>query len=290
MKPIKEESMSLTERTQSVSSVPKIPMDFIEFKSRYNELLNHHLNENIYHDELSFIKKWFDTYSNGSDVLQNRTKPELLTPIEKRGLDVLKTKNYYYDLELTFTLICKFLKQRRKEVKTELKTKPEPPQQNEIIDLDAVKKNKPDFKIPYSIMNDAILSLELSLMEEKKTVPVYVKQEQTYVPKPCFKPESIDGIMTILNNFFETSQQDELKRIIETGSNSNKKLLFRDNGNKLTDYFKKLFESNIITGCYKKDLINWIVQNFENIRGEYKFRTVEKIISGEGQPCKNPII
>lgn len=290
MKPIKEESMSLTERTQSVSSVPKIPMDFIEFKSRYNELLNHHLNENIYHDELSFVKKWFETYLNGSNLLKKRTKPELLTSIEKRGLEVLKTKNYYYDLELSFSLICEFLKQRKKEIKKELKTKPESPQQNEIMDFDVVKKNKPDFKIPYSIMNDAIKSLELSLIEDKKTVPVYVKQEQTYIPKPCFKPESIDGIITTLKDFFDNTEHAELRRIIETGSNANEKLLFRDSGNKLTDYLKKLFESNLITGCYKKDLINWIVQNFENISGEYKFRTVEKIISGESQQCKNPII
>lgn len=118
--------------------------------------------------------------------------------------------------------------------------------------------------------------------------------EVEYFPKPCFKAELIENITLELNTFFDPSQHFELKRIIETGSNTIEKLLFKDNGNRLTDYFKQLFERDVITGCTKKDLINWIVVNFKftyrSSQKEFKYKTVESIISGNENPCKNPIV
>lgn len=118
--------------------------------------------------------------------------------------------------------------------------------------------------------------------------------ETLYTPKPCFKSELIDRITKDLNAFFEVSQQVELKRIIETGSNANVKLLFRDNGNKLTDYFRELFNNNTITGCTKTVLINWIIDSFKytnkGLIKDYDFKTVEKTISNKDRLCKNPII
>ena len=129
-----------------------------------------------------------------------------------------------------------------------------------------------------------------SKIEDRKTFTVDIKQEQTYVPKPCFKPKSIDRIITTLNDFFDATEHVELRRIIETGSNTNEKLLFRDNGNRLTDYFKRLIEDDTITGCNKKNLINWIIENFKNIKGDYNYKTVQKTISGNQNACENPII
>lgn len=119
------------------------------------------------------------------------------------------------------------------------------------------------------------------------------KTEQTYTPKPCFKLGSIEEVTKDLNSFFDASQHAELKRIIKTGSNTSDKLLFRDNGNRLSDYFKRLFEKDTITGCDKKDLIQWIVKNFKyayrKTQKEFIYKTVEKTISGDQNPCKNPI-
>lgn len=169
METISNKSISLTETTQSISTRPKVPMTLDDFKKRYNELLNFHLNEYIDHSELTFAQMWTDAYLNLSSILQKSAEHELLTAIEKRGLEALKKKQYYQNLELSFNEIRKFLKQRMKVVKKGLKTKPESPQQKEIIDFDAVKQNKPDYKIPYSIMNDAISSLKLALIEDRKT-------------------------------------------------------------------------------------------------------------------------
>lgn len=289
MKKISNKTISLTETTQSIITRPKVPMTLDDFKKRYNELLNFHLNEYVDHSELTFAKMWADAYLNLSSILQKSTDHKLLTTIEKQGLEALKKKQYYQNLKLSFNEIRKFLKQRMKVVKKELKTKPESPQQNVNMDFDVDKQNKPDFKIPYSIMNDAISTLQLALIEDKKVFPIDVKQEQTYVSKPCFKAESIDSIIITLKDFFDVAEHVELRRIIETGSNVNGKLLFRDNGNRLTDYFKRLIQHDIITGCNKKDLINWIIQNFKNIKGDYNYKTVENTISSKENSCKKQI-
>jgi hypothetical protein len=168
MKPIRDESI-ISESTQRVSSASKIPMDFDEFKRRYNELLDSYMGENKYYNELTFVKMWFSRYSKLSDLLQKTTKPEPLTPIEKRGLKALGTKDHYSNLEISFSLICKFLKQKRRQVKAELKSNLESPQQNEILNLNVVKNKKPDSNIPHIIMNEAILSIQESIIEDKKS-------------------------------------------------------------------------------------------------------------------------
>lgn len=144
-----------------------------------------------------------------------------------------------------------------------------------------------------SINFDELKSIKELETNTTEALQQRIKPKGTYTPKPCFKPESIQSITDTLNTFFEASQHAELKRIIETGNKATEKLFFRDNGNKLSDYFKILYENKIIIGCAKKDLINWIVENFVfNYRKEQKefiYKTVEKTISGTAQPCKNPI-
>ncbi len=159
-------------------------------------------------------------------------------------------------------------------------------------------------KVHFESVNKAFESSinfeELKLIKDFETNPIKVakqvntKSKELYTPKPCFKPESIESITNVLNTFFNPLQHDELKRIIETGGNAKEKLLFRDNGNKLTDCFRQLYENNTIVSCTKTVLINWIVDNFEYTNGRiqknYDFKSVEKIISSKDRLCKNPII
>lgn len=167
---------------------------------------------------------------------------------------------------------------------------------NDIMRIDNLKSQ---IKNHEKTINNSFLvylrkDIEIYIHETKsKALDLSDTKEKEYTPRPCFNPESIKEIMTTLKTFFDASQHTELKRIIETGSYSNEKLLFRDNSNKLSDYFKILFEKNTITGCDKKDLINWIVKNFKytyrKTQKDFIFKTVEKTISGDQNPCKNPI-
>jgi hypothetical protein len=112
--------------------------------------------------------------------------------------------------------------------------------------------------------------------------------------KPQFKTEIIDTVFDIIKDYFEAEQQSDLKQLLSTGNNASQKLLFKDNGNRLSDTLKQLIESYFITPYSKQDLIEWVVSNFQfYYRGEvrnYSFDTVEKTISRNNNPCKNPII
>lgn len=170
----------------------------------------------------------------------------------------------------------------------------------EVILSIQLKKSplKNDIKNVSNVLDKSINLKELEYLREVKKSEIKESQqvhrsEEIYIPKPFFIASSIEDIITTLNSYFDVSQQNELKRIIETGSNTKEKLLFKDSGNRLTDYLKRLFEKDIITSCLKKDLINWIVENFKytnrGIEKDFIYRTVEKTISGNGQPCKNQI-
>lgn len=119
-------------------------------------------------------------------------------------------------------------------------------------------------------------------------------QHNTVESKPVLKPEAHSIVFNILKDYFSTEQQAGLKLLIDSGKSSSRKLLFKDNGNRLTDTFKKLFEYGFIIGCQKKDLIDWIISNFTFTykSKEIPFRqgTVEKTISRNHYPCKSPLI
>lgn len=110
---------------------------------------------------------------------------------------------------------------------------------------------------------------------------------------PSFKKKYITDILNIFEGYFSKQHFGLLKALLD-GEQPSEKLLFKDNGNKLANVFRQLFEDQIITGCNKKELERWILQNFK-----YKYRGVQKdftehylndVISTEIKPCKNPII
>jgi hypothetical protein len=111
---------------------------------------------------------------------------------------------------------------------------------------------------------------------------------------PIFTPESIPQIFDLLKGFFSPPQQDELLKILQTGGNASKCLLFSDSGNRLADAFKQLYDCDIIKGCQKKELENWIGQNFQ-----YRYRDkitkftpryLNDIISSNKDKCQKPIL
>lgn len=128
----------------------------------------------------------------------------------------------------------------------------------------------------------------------KKTKEKPQQQNTTIEIKPTFKPEIIDTLHGILKDFFETTRQAELKTILQNGNNASQKLLFKDNGNRLTDTFKQLIEKDLITGCDKQNIEKWICDNFQFLNKgnakDFTKATVNKTISKNTQPCKAPLI
>lgn len=158
------------------------------------------------------------------------------------------------------------------------------------------KQGHTKFTLPNTFLNPSNIHQQNNIepLPSQSQQPDTLTTNQEYIPKPCFKPESIESIANVLNTFFDPLQHTELKRIMETGGKAKEKLLFRDNSNRLTDYFKQLIESDIIVGCNKTVLKNWIVDNFKYTNGKTQNnfipKTVEKTLSSKEQLCKNPIV
>ncbi len=112
---------------------------------------------------------------------------------------------------------------------------------------------------------------------------------------PVFDAQIIDTILEILNVHFR-NQNKELKSLLENQHKPTEKLNFTNNGNKLADFFKQLFEAKLISNCTKKELEQWIFENFTFKSGgtqkDFKLKTLEDIISNKGAkpPCMNPLI
>lgn len=111
---------------------------------------------------------------------------------------------------------------------------------------------------------------------------------------PIFTPEYIPQIFDLLKGFFSLPNQNELLKILQTGGNASKCLLFSDSGSRLADAFKQLYDCDIIKGCQKKELENWISQNFQ-----YRYRDkvtkftpryLNDIISSNKDKCQKPIL
>lgn len=110
---------------------------------------------------------------------------------------------------------------------------------------------------------------------------------------PFFDPVYVPDIHRHLHKYFAQDQQDLLRERISNDTAIGEKLVFLDNGNKLADAFKKLFESQIITRCRKNELISWIADNFMFRKGDntvnFNEKTLTDIISSNIKNCKNPI-
>ena len=112
--------------------------------------------------------------------------------------------------------------------------------------------------------------------------------------RPIISESAISPFFEILKEFFALEQQPLLKTLLQTGAGAGQHLIFLSNGKRLADSFKKLYEHQFITGCQKQDLEQWILSNFKyqpksqikSFSSDY----IEKCISRNSWPCKDPII
>lgn len=114
------------------------------------------------------------------------------------------------------------------------------------------------------------------------------------IQSPTFNPHYIKDIYDLLKNHFSIEKQADLLKLLKNNTTLVEPLIFLDSGNRLADAFKQLKESDIITGCTKKVLENWILDHFK-----YSFRQKTKkftahylndIISSKNDKCQNPLL
>ena len=136
---------------------------------------------------------------------------------------------------------------------------------------------------------------ELPVQEEKERVPIRNHPAITKkANRVVFKPEAVNQVFHLLKDHFPKEQQEELKRILIEGGNTKQPLYFMDNGTRLAHALRHFKEADIITGCNKKQLEEWLITNFvyKNRKGEIAHFSADyatKLISRNSNICKNPI-
>lgn len=111
---------------------------------------------------------------------------------------------------------------------------------------------------------------------------------------PVFDIRYRSEIYTILQSYFNVTDQNILKHLLEVTVNLAKPLLFLESANKLADAFKQLYDCKVLTGCTKLELETWIRINFNYMhRGKVKSfdaKYLNDLISTRKDSCNNPII
>jgi hypothetical protein len=133
-----------------------------------------------------------------------------------------------------------------------------------------------------------------SCSESKSEKLLEIEAKAYKLGKPIFKSVAIPQIFDILKGFFASEDQSVFKELLETGDSVTTPILFLGNGNKLADTFKQLIDANIIVGCQKKELEDWIAKKFKFLyRGkvmDFKQKYLNDIISSNKDKCQKPIL
>ena len=111
-------------------------------------------------------------------------------------------------------------------------------------------------------------------------------------------PQFVEGIAEesahILKGYFNKSDREQLLPLLRENQPPASLLVFHGNGNQLADAFKQLYEANLIVGCLKSDLEEWISRHFAYVLRKQQ-RTLPAsylaaIISSNAKPCQSPIL
>lgn len=111
---------------------------------------------------------------------------------------------------------------------------------------------------------------------------------------PTFTGTTLGSFYELFKDYFSVEDRQYLLPLLKDNSKPTLPLVFKGNGNQLADAFKQLYEANLIVGCTKTELEEWISLNFE-----YVYRDQQKtlpasylnsIISSNTKPCQSPIL
>lgn len=149
--------------------------------------------------------------------------------------------------------------------------------------------------ISYEIIIESLKAISNPIVEPKSINRFPEREDEKRVEsKPKFKQELQEDIYSILKDFFDINERNQLWQLIETGNDLDKPILFLGNGNRLADTFKQFIKADVITGCQQNQLEGWIVKNFQYIRQgkthSFTPRYLNDIISTKKDLCRKPLL
>ncbi|WP_224744356.1 hypothetical protein [Pontibacter aquaedesilientis] len=111
---------------------------------------------------------------------------------------------------------------------------------------------------------------------------------------PQFVEGMAEDFAQILKGYFDKSDREQLLPLLSENQSPAALLVFHGNGNQLADAFKQLYEANLIVGCLKSDLEEWISSHFAYVlRKQQRMlppNYLAAIISSNAKPCQSPIL
>lgn len=111
---------------------------------------------------------------------------------------------------------------------------------------------------------------------------------------PVFKDGIAEKLFEIIKSYFSKYDQKLLLSLVKENQLPAFPILFNGTGNQLVDAYKQLYEANLIVGCNKGELEDWIGTNFEyvyrNHRKAFDANYLNAIISSNSKPCQSPIL
>lgn len=120
-----------------------------------------------------------------------------------------------------------------------------------------------------------------------------VQREVVLTENPIFNSTIIEDFFNVIQPYFDFVDQAQLMRLLKNDDSLPHPLIFKNNGNRLAYAFRELIENDLITGCDKKQLQNWMMKNFQYVSKKkvipYSFDYLEKCISRNFYPCKRPL-
>jgi hypothetical protein len=121
-----------------------------------------------------------------------------------------------------------------------------------------------------------------------------IQEFNTEAGLPIFYEQIIAQFLQLMKPYFSDTDYKQLSALIKIHATPEARLVFRGNGNQLSDAFKQLYEANLIIGCKKSDLEKWIAKHFlyaaKDTPKEYTEGWLSAVISTDTKFCKSPIL
>jgi hypothetical protein len=230
-----------------------------KIKDRFKELWeNYHQHYHDYHKDY----KASYPFSIKLDTLF------IVHNLQGDNADVVVTAQFVEDLADSIKLRESFLKELIRDVETMMEK--QDPVANESLNSDE----------------------EISQPEDKSLKQEAPMQVNRY---PTFKEGAANQLYSILKPYFIAEDHFKLENLLLNNQTPESPLVFRDNGNKLADAFKQLYDARLIVGCQLIDLEKWIAPKFLYLRNDGEQREfsdgyLNGMISTKSRPCKSPIL
>lgn len=110
---------------------------------------------------------------------------------------------------------------------------------------------------------------------------------------PAFKEGIAEELFNLIKHYFTPGDQPRLLTFLTTSKPAEELLVFNGAGNQLADAFKQLFDANLIVGCNKSELENWILLNFQyrdkGMQKSYTEKYLQDMIFSNTKSCQSPL-